>query len=162
MAPLSRPPSAVRRVLFIDDDPEIRKLYARMARRHHFAADTAGGPVEALAMARNRRYDVVVSDFNMPNLDGKAVLEHVGRELPKAVLMVVTGIKPLPAVNLRSGRPVAVIAKPFEDRELAARIRRALDLNDDATADPTERRIADEAEAVRLARLKAVTTRRTG
>lgn len=152
MAPL--PMSKARcRVLFVDDDPEIRKLYRRMARRHQFAADVAGSPVEALALARNRGYQVVVSDLQMPNLDGKTVLEHVGRELPNATLFVVTGVKPVPRISLRSKRAVTVVAKPWDDRDLATRIREALNTHERPDS-VVGRGIADEASVQRLAAIK--------
>jgi CheY-like chemotaxis protein len=67
MAP--HPPGAI---LLVDDEPAIRRALARLLRRDGYQVETARNGREALVQLRARRYDAIVSDLRMPELDGRA------------------------------------------------------------------------------------------
>ena len=50
------------RILFIDDEPQVRRALLRSARQHGFDAEAAEGAGQALRMAREGRYAVIVTD----------------------------------------------------------------------------------------------------
>ena len=74
---------AMRRVLFVDDEPRILEGLRRMLRpqRHEWEMAFAPGGEAALAMMEASPFDVIVSDMRMPGIDGAALLcavrEHV-------------------------------------------------------------------------------------
>ena len=60
----------VRRVLFVDDDFDVRHVYAGALRTTGFIVDEVGSIAEALAFLGTRRPDAVVLDRNLPDGDG--------------------------------------------------------------------------------------------
>ncbi len=119
-----------RRLLFVDDQPEIldglRDLLRRQ--RHEWDMTFVCGPHEAIAELERRSFDVVVSDMRMPGLDGAGLLAHVQERQPQAVRIVLSGHAELEAA-LRAV-PVAhlFLAKPCDPDELRDVIGRACEL----------------------------------
>ena len=64
---------AMARLLFVDDDAELRTIFRRTAERHGFTVITAADGVEGLALAQSDQPDLVVLDVNMPRMDGRDV-----------------------------------------------------------------------------------------
>jgi two-component system OmpR family response regulator len=60
----------VRRVLFVDDDFDVRHVYAGALRSTGFIVDEVGSIADALAFLETRRPDAVVLDRNLPDGDG--------------------------------------------------------------------------------------------
>ena len=94
------------RVLFVDDLPELRRLFRRnLTRAGHRVVEAESAKV-ALALVQQLEFDVVVSDVRMPDMSGVELLRDLQQLDPD-----------LPVV-LTSGSPDAVA--PFEARELGA------------------------------------------
>ncbi len=79
------------RVLLVDDDPELRKLYGLQLERSGFDVVAAEQGEEALRLALEQPFDVMVADLNMPVLDGWGLIKLLKssartRELPVLVL----------------------------------------------------------------------------
>jgi len=79
VAALGRLHRRLRKILVVDDDPEMVRLLARMLRslRSRYDVQQAFGGAEALAIIRERRPDVVILDLLMPGVDGYAVLREL-------------------------------------------------------------------------------------
>jgi len=86
------PPEEYRaRVLVVDDDPELRRLYKAQLNRAGFEVETAQDGLEGAEVASNGLFDIVLADLNMPRLDGWGMLkmlkeDHRTRELPVVFL----------------------------------------------------------------------------
>ncbi|XP_008799983.1 two-component response regulator ORR26-like [Phoenix dactylifera] len=78
------------RVLVVDDDPTWLKILEKMLRKCSYEVTTCGLARVALEMLRERkdRFDIVISDVNMPDMDGFKLLEHVGLEMDLPVIMM--------------------------------------------------------------------------
>ncbi|KAJ8773636.1 hypothetical protein K2173_005882 [Erythroxylum novogranatense] len=78
------------RVLVVDDDPTWLKILEKMLRKCSYEVTTCGLARDALKMLRERKdgYDIVISDVNMPDMDGFKLLEHVGLEMDLPVIMM--------------------------------------------------------------------------
>ena len=119
------PPSEFnQKVLFVDDEPNVLEALARQL-RDRFVVDTAGGGEEALNMVRDRGpYAVVVSDKNMPVMDGVELLARVREMAPDTVRMMLTGYADLDttvqAVN--EGRIFTFLTKPCDYKILSRAI----------------------------------------
>jgi len=61
-------------ILVVDDDESSREMLARRLRRHGYAVSTLANGVQALALARRQKFDLVLLDMIMPGLDGFQVL----------------------------------------------------------------------------------------
>jgi CheY-like chemotaxis protein len=73
------------RLLLVDDHPVVRKGVASCLSRHprlEIVAEADDG-VEAVRMAKELRPDMVLTDIDMPNMNGLAVAETLHRELPQ-------------------------------------------------------------------------------
>jgi PAS domain S-box-containing protein len=65
------------RVLVVDDEPDARELFTRLLEDHGVVVMTAASAADALAILRERRIDVLVSDIGMPGMDGYELIRRV-------------------------------------------------------------------------------------
>lgn len=80
-----------RKVLFVDDEPNVLQSIRRSLRKS-FDVDTAEGGQEALdKMAANGSYAVIVSDMRMPGMNGVEFLSEAKKRAPDSVRMMLTG-----------------------------------------------------------------------
>jgi len=103
-------------ILVVDDEPEIREMLAEILRGADHEVTTAASGREALARIAAERYDVVVTDIRMPDIDGRALFQQIRERWPRLASRVVfvTGDTLTPALRqfvANSGRPT--IEKPF-------------------------------------------------
>ncbi|WCJ38653.1 Two-component response regulator ORR26 [Euphorbia peplus] len=78
------------RVLVVDDDPTWLKILEKMLKKCSYDVTTCCLARDALKLLRERKdgYDIVISDVNMPDMDGFKLLEHVGLEMDLPVIMM--------------------------------------------------------------------------
>ena len=102
--------AADRRVLVVDDDSRPRRATARVLQRR-LACEVvhASGALRALAIVRRERIDAVVTDIEMPEMDGFEFLEHLETEFPELPVIVWTGSDR--ADQLAEGRVSFVLRK---------------------------------------------------
>ncbi len=120
----------MKRVLFVDDEPNILEGLRNLLRRHRRKWEmtfAVGGPA-ALELLKTENFDVIVSDMRMPEVDGAALLAHVQRQQPRTVRIVLSGHTELEAA-LRA-IPVAhqFLSKPCDAAELENVVERACSL----------------------------------
>lgn len=115
------------KVLLVDDDPNVLSAYKRVLRRQ-FKMDTAGGGLEAIDKVNRTPYAVIVSDLQMPGMNGISLLEKVKSRRPDTVTMMLTGnadlTKAIAAVN--QGHVFRFLTKPCTPDKLADGISAAL------------------------------------
>lgn len=83
--------AAPRRVLVVDDDATVREAVALVLEAAGHVAERAGGGRQALAALAARRFDAVVTDLHMPELDGLELIQAARRVLPHLRLIAMTG-----------------------------------------------------------------------
>ncbi|KAJ7955601.1 Two-component response regulator [Quillaja saponaria] len=78
------------RVLAVDDDPICLKVLETLLRKCQYHVTTTNQAIKALKMLRENRnmFDLVISDVNMPDIDGFKLLELVGLEMDLPVIML--------------------------------------------------------------------------
>ncbi|KAK4488793.1 hypothetical protein RD792_004582 [Penstemon davidsonii] len=78
------------RVLVVDDDPTWLKILEKMLKKCNYEVTTCNLARDALDLLRERkdRFDIVISDVNMPDMDGFKLLEQVGLEMDLPVIMM--------------------------------------------------------------------------
>lgn len=85
-------PSAKPRILFVDDEPELLAGLSRNMRSEHFDVTTAqSGDLALDLMRRAGPFAVVVSDLNMPGMDGVTLLRMARESFPETVRVLFTG-----------------------------------------------------------------------
>lgn len=85
--------TARRRILFVDDDPQLLAGLRNVLHRDRARWDMvfAPGGEAALAELRRQAFDVVISDMRMPVLDGAALFAIVRAEAPHVVRIMLSG-----------------------------------------------------------------------
>jgi len=116
------------RILFVDDEKNILEGYKRLL-RDEFNVTTAPSGGQALAeLQLLGPYAVVVSDMNMPEMNGAEFLAQVRQLAPNTVRMLLTGYKDIDlaieAVN--EGRIFRYLTKPCKKNDLVRAIKLAL------------------------------------
>lgn len=113
---------SVPRILYVEDDDLVRRAFERSMRRPGLEIDVARSGAEALAMTRERAYDVVVTDLSMPGMDGVALIEKLAERGDDLGFVVVSGHGELHVLGKCQllALDVHVVAKPWDVRELSA------------------------------------------
>ncbi len=114
------------RFLIVDDFSTMRRILRNLLKEIGFNnADEAEDGAVALNMLRNGKYDFVVSDINMPNMDGFTLLKNIRaddglKHLP--VLMVTAEAKKEDIINAAQNGASGYIVKPFTKATLEEKI----------------------------------------
>ena len=127
-APATAP--ARGRVLVVDDEQEIAELVAEHLRRDGLEVEVVGSGSKALARLRSERFDLVVSDLRMPDLDGPALVAALREQHPELArrVVLITGDALGAELNatLRDAE-LPVFEKPLDIPALRGEIRRLLE-----------------------------------
>jgi DNA-binding response OmpR family regulator len=114
------------RVLVVDDSDVICQIVRRMLTRHGYEVTSVCDGHAALEAASDR-VDVVLLDLTMPGLNGLEVCRHLraGAETATVPIVAMTGrTEPRDVRAARLAGANDYLAKPFEERELLAVLRR--------------------------------------
>lgn len=149
-------PQTEHRILLVDDEPSVLKALRRVLsltpcavgeHRFKLLIETYDSPKVALNMALQRSYDLVLSDYRMPEMDGNEFLKAFRHVQPHAARLILSGYADLNGL-IRAINEAGIqrfIAKPWNDYELVSAIAQALALRNLALENE---RLADQ---VRLA-----------
>jgi two-component system, probable response regulator PhcQ len=138
----------VKRVLIVDDETPVLHALRRLLQRHfkpqQLGVEVCADPLQALQRLQEAHFDVLISDYRMPLLDGVTLLAHAKELDPRTVRLMLSAAADfgtvLAAVN-RAG-VFRYITKPWSEAQLLADLRVALEFDPCATpsADELERR----------------------
>ena len=81
----------MRKILLVDDEPEIRLALRLLFERHGLEVQEAAGVVEAIHALNESPFDLVLTDFDMLDGDGGAVIQAASERCPKAIRVVMSG-----------------------------------------------------------------------
>lgn len=111
-------------ILLVDDDPEVRSALADLLRAEGHRVEVACTGDEALDRLQDRRFELLVSDLEMPGADGDVVIRRARRSQPELPAVLVSSHPEAPARGRALGVPV--VAKPVAPEALRSAIERAL------------------------------------
>ncbi|MEE4194456.1 MAG: response regulator transcription factor [Anaerolineae bacterium] len=116
----------MKRILLIEDDPDIIEISRDYLKASGFDTQTAIDGVEGLAAARREKPDLIVLDLNLPKMDGLDVCRTIRRESDVPIIMLTARVEEVDKlIGLELGAD-DYITKPFSPRELVARVRAVL------------------------------------
>ena len=117
-------------ILFVDDEPRILKAIRRVVRNEPYHVLFAEGGAEALGKMAQAPVQVIVSDLNMPEMDGLTLLRTVRRDYPATIRIVLSAVTDLDPIleAIHTGNIYRYITKPYEPRELVLILRQALEV----------------------------------
>ncbi|MDO8263491.1 MAG: response regulator [Gallionella sp.] len=145
-------PSKLYQVLVVDDEPNILSAIARdltlrggyaslqmalhqadtnlpaLHRDFRFNVVTTTSPLQALERARQATYDVVISDYLMPEMDGLSFLEAFGKIQPDAARILLSGRadKDVLVKAINSSEIYGYISKPWHEYTLRSTVTQAI------------------------------------
>ena len=124
-------------ILVVDDDREIRSLVSQLLRKHDFRVTDAADGREMFQILETGRFDLVVLDLMLPGEDGLSLCRRIraGSSLP-IIMLTAMGEETDRIVGLEMGAD-DYLPKPFNPRELLARIRAVLRRSGGEPADPS-------------------------
>lgn len=118
--------TAAPHILVVDDDPDIRSLLAEYLAQQGWRIAVAGNGAEMRAVLAGAEIDLVVLDLTLPGEDGLVLCRDLRARSALPVIMLTARSAPLDRIlGLEMGAD-DYLCKPFEPRELVARIRSVL------------------------------------
>jgi DNA-binding response OmpR family regulator len=118
----------VRKVLIIDDDDDFRKNLFEIMTGAGYEAHQAASGGEAVEMAADTDFDVVLLDLIMPKISGADVLVELRKVSPRSKIIMITAFASIEnAVDVVKRGATDYLSKPFKIEELLMRVRRALE-----------------------------------
>jgi len=110
--------STARKILVVDDEEIVRLSCLRTLMPHGCEVETANDGYEALAILRDRSFDIIITDFKMPDMDGIEFIDMLRQTAPSARLLLVTGYATDEVREQAEAMGASYLAKPFSPQEL--------------------------------------------
>ena len=110
----------LKSVLVVNDEPFIRRILSRMVAREGYSVAEASDGQDALNHLKKEPVDFVISDLEMPKMDGRQLLTRVKELYPDTKVLFVTaqGAR-RSAVEVGKADADDYITKPFKNMEIA-------------------------------------------
>ncbi len=128
MSAISTAPSAAFSILIVDDEEGICNFLARALKKKYAVVDTASDTVAAELLRKQKLYDLMIVDINMPGQSGISWIQSFQQALPNTTIILMTGFANLDnavaAVRLGVGD---FILKPFRLEQMQAAVDRCFE-----------------------------------
>lgn len=112
-------------ILVVDDEKTMRQLLTWTLQMDRYVIHTADGGVAALRHLEQHHCDLLITDYNMPEMDGLELTKEIRTRFPSVPILVVTGEASFHDL-IRNGA-TACLAKPFDADELLEMVSAILD-----------------------------------
>lgn len=149
-------PESRGRVLVVDDHAAVRESVIDVLRQAGYAVQGLASAVEALPLLERTAFDVVVTDLQMPAMDGLEFIRQMSqRRLPTQVIMITAHATIASAVEAMRFGAFDYLEKPFDVTRLEELVARAMErrqlCGDDAIVPPTDLTSVAKPRAARTA-----------
>lgn len=115
-------------ILIVDDEKSIRKTLREILEYEKYKVDEAQDGMECLAKFKRKKYDVVILDIKMPNLDGMETLERLQQMSPETPVIMISGHGNIDtAVEAVKMGAFDFVSKPPDLNRLLITLKNALD-----------------------------------
>jgi formate/nitrite transporter len=116
-----------KRMLVLDDEPLVLESCRRIFVDQGFDVTTTTSPREALGMVTSARFDIILSDWKMPEMDGIDVVEVLDKRSPDAAIVMISGYPSVErATEVMKRGAMDFVPKPFSPEEIIAVVNTAL------------------------------------
>ena len=117
------------RILLVDDEPNVLSALRRVFRQENYDISTCTDPIEALARLKSETFQLMISDFMMPGMDGGELLRQARQIEPDMIRIMLTGHADVNAVvgAVKTGAVYKFILKPWNDDDLRVTVALALE-----------------------------------
>ena len=119
-----------QRILLVDDDPSLLKLLSVRLQATGLEIETAHSAEKGLALIPSYHPQLVITDLQMPEMDGLTFFNHIQEQYPTLPVIILTAHGTIKdAVSTTRQGVFGFLTKPFESKELLKLISQALILN---------------------------------
>jgi two-component system, cell cycle sensor histidine kinase and response regulator CckA len=133
----AEPEGGEETLLVVDDEPVLLELLRDILQPKGYHVLAAGSPTDALVYveAVGERIDLVITDNMMPGMSGRELAREIASRFPAMKILACSGFSPTQESELGEMDYVSsYVQKPYQRRDLLARVREALDSRDQAAA----------------------------
>ena len=110
------------RLLIVDDEKNIREVVREYAQLNGYETDEAADGIQAVTMCRKNRYDLIIMDVMMPELDGFSAVREIRKDSKVPVIMLSARGEEYDRIH---GFELGIddyVVKPFSPKELMMRV----------------------------------------
>jgi DNA-binding response OmpR family regulator len=116
----------MKSILVIDDDSKLNSLLVEYLGKNNYKVTTVENPRDGLVKLKNNYFDLIILDIMLPEMDGLETCKMIRKEYETPIIMLTArGDVTDKVVGLELGAD-DYLSKPFEPRELLARIQSVL------------------------------------
>ncbi|NJD91063.1 MAG: sigma-54-dependent Fis family transcriptional regulator, partial [Geobacter sp.] len=116
------------KILIVDDETSMREFLSILLEREGHLPVVAENAETALRLMQDSFFDVVISDVNMPGLDGIGLLERIKQSSPETAVIMITAFSTTEqAVEAMKHGASNYISKPFKVDEIKVQVKNALE-----------------------------------
>ncbi len=115
------------KILIVDDESNVLRAISRLLRDYQITALTT--PEEALKVAKVTQFDLVISDYRMPGMDGITFLTQFMKLQPESIRMILTGYADLESAQMaiNNAGVYRFINKPWNNIEISNAVKSGLE-----------------------------------
>jgi DNA-binding NtrC family response regulator len=115
------------RLLLVDDDPNMQRMVALFLNKKNYELEIAGNGRKALDLLDNNKFDLIISDMQMPLMDGSTLLRKMREKKIKTPVILISAYTSLNMPNeIDTTDFVAILFKPFDSSNLISSIEKVL------------------------------------
>ncbi|OIP65189.1 MAG: DNA-binding response regulator [Nitrospirae bacterium CG_4_9_14_3_um_filter_53_35] len=138
------------RILLVDDEPGALEILAGILGQENYEVVTAQDGEEALSILKESSFDLVLTDLNMPKINGLELIRRIQQVDPVLMTIVLTGCGTIDnAVAAMKAGAYDYTTKPFKIDELILTVKRALEYRTLKTQNKNLKRLVGEASSFR-------------
>ena len=117
-------------ILFVDDEKPLVDIGKDLLEFLGYQVETRTSPIDALEALRAKpdKYDLVITDMTMPNMNGDKLVEEIKKFLPKLPIIICTGFSKRLSQDKKVGMGInSILMKPLTLADLATTVKKVLD-----------------------------------
>jgi CheY-like chemotaxis protein len=112
-------------ILLIDDEEKFAVMLQELLQAHGYEADYCLNPEDAVARLRREDFELVITDYKMPQMDGAQFLEQARRINPDLPVIMISGLMNMPElIKVANIGVTLVLEKPFKTEDLLEQVAR--------------------------------------
>lgn len=116
---------SLRKVLVVDDEADHADMLCQFLESYRFNAEASTLPETALTLLAENKYDLIITDYKMPGMDGLEFVERARALYPDIPVIIISGAMNMPELLEVANKHVNyVLKKPVEIEELISIVRR--------------------------------------
>ena len=117
-----------KKILVVDDEPSSLELLDMILTEAGYVTSCVNSAKEALVKISEDNYDVVITDIQMPEMDGRELTERVVQISPDVPIIILTAFASIEsAVEMTKKGAYDYLKKPFDKKELLVRVEKAVE-----------------------------------